>query len=847
MIALTFATLGWWLAQPTQAYAADTTNCPAIQHPEETNVKYKLTFDQHHPDFVEVRQVTRIEVPERQWAPANNLTLSTDSPKHRNAMHCLLREDRKAQTKSSEWHPEWRTTGSPATKQKGVVAVQYESWNLINSPGEFEVGPWDLKVAPGEDWKAVLHSPDALSRVPRKTIEIDPGGLEISDAPGASSANEASRVWIAHGPDSEAKIVPPQHLAPALSRHAPWVGSLGVVSWWVCASAVIALSAWPFLGKKTAGEPENAAARVLATTVLQWAGLSAALGLTLLLLLQPSPSANRWRALIGISSGLALVLLARPWLPSAQGSDEIKKGTKRRTVVVATVSAAAVIGLLVIIAPHLFGLPPNLMPTTQPPPLGIAGLALLDMSMLWLWFTAMAAWAWRFTREGRLGEASITTESEHRLRNITAIGVILAAAAVAVVGCRVLSFELRWERANWMGEASTIFGHDHRSALSQQLVQLSSAGPTWAYAHTWVLSGIALVALLHSSYRLNPKKTLGPEGWDLLLVTGIFAVAVALRGTKFAGSSSAVYGFWLPLNMVVLYATVKAGNRWSVLGRVGQKAANCLTVKKEENCVVAELSTSAGYRQLMEDARRCRDLLRRLHLVDQGREEKTTRRNLEKQLRSLHHWRPSGCSRDCLPDPVSVVDVALSWGPGRHWWNNALKAARWASIFGILPSMVTAWYENAYDIEHWTFTLNSSMGIPDMVGKFLTQEISFAGAGLVLGALWRVLPGERGPVRAFNLFIAWLVPIGLVAALNHGIDRRELALAVLNVVLMLMVLTLTSMWMDTDTFSRERHYWTKRLGLLTSIYQVHGLSGQIAFLTLQAATAVTIWHQIVTM
>ncbi|MEX2981138.1 DUF6185 family protein [Streptomyces sp. C36] len=835
---LTLTTLAWWAAQPTPAHAVDATTCPAVpQHLTNTNVNYKLIFDQHHSDFVEVRQVTRIELPEQQWGLADDLTLSTDSLKYKNATRCLLHEERKAQKKGDGWHPEWRSTGSPATKEKGLVTAQYESWNLINAPGEFEVGPWTITVAPDKDWKAVLHSPDALSGASRRTIEIDPGGMEISDAPEATSAHKTSRVWIAENPDTEATIAPPRHLTPTLSRHTPWIGALGVVSWWVCASFVIALSAWPFLRKRTDNSPENAAAGMLATTVLQWAALSAALGLTLLLLLQPSPGANRWRALIGISAGLSLVLLARPWLPLAQGPDERQKGLRRRTLVVAASSTAATIGLLVIVAPHLFGLPPDLMPTSPPTSLGIAGLALLDMSILWLWFTAMAAWAWRFTREGRLGRPSIENEPDHRLGHITAIGVALATVAAVVVAFHLLAFELRWERADWAGEASTFFGHDHRSALSQQLVQFSSTGPTWAYAYTWVLSGIALVALLHSSSRANPRKSLGPEGCDLLLVAGIFAIAVALRGTKFAGSSSEIYGLWLPLNMGALYVTVKAGRQWSVLGRVDREAANC---------VVAELSTPTGHRRLMEDARRCRDLLHRLDLVDNGRTESSTRRNLEKQLRALHRWRPTGCNRDCLPDPVSVVDVALSWGPGRHWWNNALKAARSASVFGIVPSIVTAWYMYAYDVEHWMFTLNSPTGIPDMVGKLLTQEISFAGAGLVLGALWRVLPGERGPVRAFYLFIAWLVPIGIVAALHHSIDRRELALAVLNVVLMLMVLTLTSMWMDTETFSRERHYWTRRLGLLASIYHVHGLSGQVAFLLLQAGAAVTIWRQIVT-
>ncbi len=853
-IALASATIGWWVAQPAQAQATDRAYCPEIRQPEKTVVKYNLLFDQRHADFVKVQQVTSVEISERQWDFANALTLSADSSEHRDAMQCLLREGRKSKKKFNQWHPEWQSISSQATKEKDLVTLRYESWNLISSPGEFEVGPWTVMVGRGKDWEAVLRSPDALKGASRKTVEVKSGGLEISGAPGASSASKASRVWAMNGSSAEVKIVPPRNLSSVLSRRDSWIESLGVVSWWICSSAVIALSVWPFLekkavgsDKKAVGNPKKAAARVLATTALQWAGLSAALGLTLLLVLQPSPGANRWRALVGITSGLALVLLARPWLPLSQASGGSQNGLKRRIVVVAA-SAAAAIGLLVIVAPQLFGLPSNLMPAAQPPLPGIVGLVLLDMSVLWLWFTAMAAWGWRFAREGRLGKPSIGNEPGHHLRNIMVIGAVLAVAAAMVVVCYALSFELRWERANWIGGASALFDNTRGSALSQQLAELSSVGPLWAYAHTWVLTGVALVALLHISSRLKPQKnSLGPKGWDLLLVTAVFAI-VTLRGVKFAGSSSEVYGLWLPLNMVALYAMVKAGRRWSVLGRMDREVKKCMAEEavEKESYVAAELGTRAGHRRLMDESRRCRDLLHRLHLVDQGRAEGVTRRDLEEQLSALHHWRPTKCSRDCLPDPVSVVDVALSWGPRRRWWKNAIKAARWAAIFGIVPSMVTAWYENAYDIEHWTFTLDAPTGIPDMLWEFARQEIFFAGAGLVLGALWRVLPGERGPVRAFNLFIAWLVPIAVLAMLNHSIDRKALGLAVLNVVLMLMVLTLTSMWMDTETFSRERPYWTKRLGLLASVYQVHGLSGQLAFLVVQVAAAVTIWRQIVT-
>ncbi|MFD8997176.1 DUF6185 family protein [Streptomyces abikoensis] len=850
-----FMAFPWWTAGPAQA--AEATVCPPIRQPEKIDLRFKLTFNQHHTDFVEVRQLTSIDIPAAQWALANDLTLSEDSPKYRNAMRCLLHEKRNAPAKFGTWHPEWHDV-SGATEQQDVVAVQYESRNLVgNTAGQFEVGPWTVDAEPDKDWKVALHSPEVLRGVPRRTVEIDPGGLEISNAPGASSANETHRVWTPPGPDAEASIMRPKHLI-SLSRRDSLVAYLGITSWWIFGSALIAVSAWPFRRKNgdddkaAGGRPETAAARTLAHTTVQWAGLSAALALTLSLLLQLYPATIRWRALIGISSGLALVLFAQPWLPVVEHSDDSGKRLTKRTVL-ATALTAAAIGLLVVVSPQLFGLPAQLMPAASPSPLGIVGLALLEASMLWLWFTAMAAWAWRFAREGKLGGSPAEggrNEPGRHLRRVMVAGAALAVIAALVVLWHVLSFEARWQRANWLGEADSLFGSDHMGILGQQLAQFLFFGPLWTYTHTGVLTVIALVALLHLSSRDGSgakAKSLGPMSWDLLLVTAIFAV-VASRVTKLAGTAGNLYGLWLPLNMLALYALVKAGRRWSTLGRVDRKAMNCLgaNTARGESRVTAELSTRAGYQRLMSDARRCRDLLHRLQLVDHDHAESSTRRALEDQLSELHHWRPAGCSRDCLPDPVSVLDVALSWGPRRRWWRNALNAARWAAVFGVLPSMVTVWFEYASDPDQWALTLDGATGIPDVVWRFVSLEVFFAGAGLVMGALWRVLPGGRGPLRALSLFVAWLVPIGMVAAFSHGIDRRTVGLALVNIVLMLMVLTLTSMWMDTDTFSRERPYWTKRLSLLASIYQVHGLSGQLAFLVMQAVAAVTIWRQIAT-
>ncbi|MEU1827469.1 DUF6185 family protein [Streptomyces abikoensis] len=845
--ALALAAFVWWTAQPAraQARAAESAACPAIRQPEK--LEYKLSFNQRQADFVEVQQRTSIDIPAG-WPLANDLTFGADSDKYQDAMRCLLREEKRPATEFSTWHPEWHTISAATKPRVDVVAVRYESWNLIDSAGQFAVGPWTVDAEQDKDWKVALHSPDVLRGDFQRTVEIDPGGLEIANAPGASSANEAGRMWTTPRPDAEVSIVRPKQLA-TLSHRDSLIAYLGIASWWFFGSVLIALSAWPF--RKENDDNDKAAARTLADTSLQWAGLSAALALTLALLLKIYPVTIRLRALIGISSGLTLVLLAKPWLPLVEHSDDSKKEPTTRHTVFVTAFVAAAIGLLVIAFPQLFGLSTKLMPTAPTPPLAIAGLAVLETFMLWLWFTAMAAWAWRFAREGKLGDSSAGDSrdgSGRHLRRVTATGTALFVVAALVVLCHRLSFDTRWQRANWLGEADSLFGDDYTGILGRQLADFPTFGPLWAYTHTSVLTALALVALLHVRSRAGSgDKSPGPQGWDLLLVAAIFAV-VTLQMSKFAGNKASWYGFWLPLNMLALYALVKAGRRWSMLGRVDRRAKNCLAANaaKGESCVAVELSTEKKHERLMGDARRCRELLHRLHLVDRGHAESTRRRTLENELNELHHWRPAGCGRDCLPDPVSVVDVALCWGPHRRWWHNALNAARWAAVFGILPSAVTVWYEKANDPDHWALTLDQPTGIPDMLWRFVTQEIAFVGAGLVLGALWRVLPGERGPMRALSLFMAWFVPIGVVVAINHGIDRRAVGVALLNIILMLMVLTMTSMWMDTDTFSRERPYWTKRLRLLASIYQVHGLSGQIAFLVMQAAAAVTIWRQIAT-
>jgi hypothetical protein len=134
-------------------------------------------------------------------------------------------------------------------------------------------------------------------------------------------------------------------------------------------------------------------------------------------------------------------------------------------------------------------------------------------------------------------------------------------------------------------------------------------------------------------------------------------------------------------------------------------------------------------------------------------------------------------------------------------------------------------------------------GIPGVLASLIAYQVAWAASGFVLGALWRLLPGRRSPVRAWSLTFAYAVPACLAILFNKAthVGVGNLALLLYSV-LMLSILTLTSIWMDTSTFREERQYWPSRFALLLSVYQTRGFSGHVAWLLAQLAAAVAIWR-----
>ncbi|WEO95518.1 DUF6185 family protein [Streptomyces sp. FXJ1.172] len=843
------AVMLWWGCSPAEARENSSASC-SESGLDTTNTKVDATiqFDEYAKgDYVRIRSDMTVTLPLHQWRLARNLTHSEDSREYRIAMHCLLRG-----SDNSEHNEEWRTQDPVVSFKGDKVHVDYESLAVITNYNEIQLGPWDIKRQGGKTWQVFLH-PHALQKADWEHVDADLGGLHFNDRSGlASSSTEKELVWQHNPPTSiQLEVDLPWQRSWILSYSQSSWSTAGVAAWWVCASIVIALAALRTQRESRAGatgRPSDGPTQA----VLQWAVLSGAVALMLILLNSQKPVSPHGYALVCIAAGLALILVARPWCASALVTDVPRTAKdagatvapaslaaqRRRQAhaVIGSASAVAAVGLLVALAPELFGLPPTLVSKGAPTVSSEIGYVLVGLATVWLWLAAMTAWAWRFGREGALLPAAWTARWDKApVRCAAVVSALLAVVAAGLLAYLVWDSENQWKRVTWLTDQNT--GAKHGQYVSHYLGGFAGTELTWVFSYSWVLTGVALLALLHirarsprpRSGRKREMPALGPEGPDLLLTAVVFAFTAGLQGASLAGNS-AQYSLWLILNIASLFAVLTAGRRWSVLSELGP------------TFYVKRLSTKKRRRALMAKAHEYRSVNHQLELLDQGRVEGVTREQLEGQLHGLRRWLVGGCGQRNPPDHISVLETALAWGPDRHWWANAVHTARLAFCFGLPASAVLLYLKlrDPWDLLQLT---SEPTGIPGVVASLIAYQVAWAAAGFVLGALWRLLPGRRSVVRAWSVTFAYAVPACLAVLLNRFTDV-DFTILLFYSVLMLTILTLTSIWMDTSTFRKERQYWPSRFALLLSIYQLRGFSGQVAWLLAQVGAAAAIYHEV---
>ncbi|MFJ3923883.1 DUF6185 family protein [Streptomyces sp. NPDC090022] len=837
----------------------------------------RLGFEHRGRTHTQVQSDLTVTVPDT-WLHAKDLTLGEESRGYQVAMRCLLRGDalgpsptaseRAEQAKeTAARRAEWRYATPRVTAQGDRITVAYRAFASIKDKGPMRIGPWEIDVG-DKAWRVALRPPGTLKGARWEHVGIQLGDLDFSEvSPEPRSIGKGELVWVRdparRSVDLEVAVDvdPPWQRYFTWSNTWVWLSTAGVVSWWLSASLVLAVAAFRALPRTPSATtrqggraPVPARRQVLGRfwgtydegpqqAVLHFAVLSAAVVLTLLLLQKAIGLPPLQQALVGMAAGLALVLVARPWScpgpadacdPRAEpGGPPDPRPRQARAVTVAATGVAG-LGVLAVVVLSCLG-QWSLAPSPRHRP-GYLWLVLLGLTTLWLGLAAMTAWAWRFAREGGLARKSLIRRWDQApVRWVATVSALLAAAAAVVLSCFWWAQRRDWRRGAWPGERVGV----SQGELVGYLGRLPVAGLRWVYTYSWVLAVIALLALLR--LRIDARRreayggrrvALGPEGPDFLLLAAIFAFVVGLRQVEFA-RSNVLYAVWFLLIMFSFYVISSVGRRWSVLS-----GADVYFLSRV-------FGTDQRRKELLKKAHEYRNRHHEIYLIEHGRANgEPTREQLEEDLTAQGAWlsgRSRGAHRPA--EHYSVVDLALAWGPEFNWWDNARHAARLAFLFGIPATVSLVWLDRIPDYQHWLSVLHEQSGLLEIVAKLCAWQLAWAGAGMALGALWRVLPGRHSPFRALSLTLAYALPVGVGALLSRIADT-EAGYALLHVLLMLTVLTLTSLWMDMATFSGERQFWPTRFGLLLSIYQMRGISVQIAYVLAQVAAAVAIWRDL---
>ncbi|PSM44496.1 hypothetical protein C6Y14_05595 [Streptomyces dioscori] len=812
-----------------------------------------------HDDRTYTKVVTRltVDVPPS-WPLAQDLLLSEDSRRYIKAMACLTRSEQKKQQR--HW-AEWRV-GNPVVVSKGgrvKVVDKAHSW-VDEYRSEIEVGVWSVRTG-AERWFVRLQAPPALAGARWERITVDPGkpGAELVKPKSYAGQGATALVWrfeamrqqkratekTAGEVTEKAKesTVPSVTVWLRPSWQRSWAAQNGrlialgmstVGTWlWTIVVAVLLLAAARSYGARSAVPTSRQ--RGTRRNLIAWAWCVVAVDVMTFAddLINPyvqRRSDNRWLdewILHGHGFALVIVLLL---LAFARPPHRIW-------------SAAGLLALLPLAEmkwPERFDLRPlRVAPMDYVHTASDKALAAQTASaccVMAVTLLAFAAAAWRLATDGQLlPESRQNPGTDRVLRLRIALPAVLGATVVIAV-CAALAHERSWQRASWLSDpVDAAYGNDHRINLLWDAMWSVSNGQDWIVGYTYLLTAVAVLAALrawHISSALSPVDRQGDRAERLLFLT-FFPVGVGLGGGLPLGVTLPT-SVWIPLHMLALYWAVTLFARRSVLAQPLVKSDRPLAVVLGPGVRAELLARARTYRETHAALRR----------LDQGLfgDQPPVRETEERNLSDLHQWPAGGVltAPDRLPPKVSVVDAALALGPRDTWWANGSRAARLALIPGLPAAALTTWVWTVRG-EAWESTLSDQFGFPGMVLVFVYWMVTWAGAGFVLGALWRVLPGRRGAVKAIPVTLAFALPAGLDALLSWFTGESVSNLA-LHVSAMLFVLTVTGIAFDLDTFQGERRYWQSRLGLLLSVYQMRYYSLQVAYLVAQIIAMISIWQ-----
>lgn len=877
---------------PARAAEAPSDGACASARLAGTRVSTSIALQHDERTYSRIVTELTVQVP-RPWPLAEDLLLSEDSPRYIRALSCLVpsepqdhRDDR-LQGRWSEW-----PTGRPVVTSKGDrLKVVYRAHSWVNEYRSFmEVGLWRVRAG-AERWSVRLRVPPALGGARWDSVTVDPG------APGSESATPGHRqgkgttalVWrpweaatAGVGRDVErartgslaalragalgaaASAAIPAPLAEALSGSAR--SGMGRKAVKTPSAPVVAVELRPSWQRSWAAQSD----RLIALGLNHVGGLLWDATMSALLMVaalrhhrRPRLTTGRQRGTLrnlvlwaGIAAALPVLTATNDLLTQYEERrgdghwfDELVAQNHAFALTTAALlfafarptrriwAAAGVLAVPPVVTmawPEAFGLRPERNAwryyASDPALIAQTSAACCVMALTLLGFAAVA---WRLAADGGLFPENRSHPGHDRVLRLRVAGPAVVVATLVIAVCYALAEERNWQRANRLSAPlAPEYGWQHRLDFLWEGMWSVPGGQGWILAYTWMLTSVAALAVLRTWRSPSALSPFDDEA-DRLLLLVFFPLAVGLGGGYHLADALPEV-LWIPLHMLALYGAVTLFRSRSVLAQPFEASQRAF----------ATVAGSGARETLLDRARSYREIHAVLRRLDQGLfagDQPPEREELEERLSKLHDWPASGTSApDRLPARASVVDLALALGPRDDWWDNGSRGARLALIPGVPAAVLGTW---AWTVrgEAWQDTLWYQLGLPDMVLTFVFWLTTCAGAGFVLGALWRELPGRRGPAKAVPVALAFALPVAFDALAGWLTDEGAANMA-LHASVMLFVLTVTGIALDLETFQGERRYWQSRLGLLLSVYQMRYYSLQVAYLIAQVLAMIAIWE-----
>ncbi|MFD7700894.1 DUF6185 family protein [Streptomyces caelestis] len=834
-----FATALLCVLPGATARAADD-ECRAEQL-KSAHVTASARFKHKGEDYTKVEGHLTVKVP-KSWVRSADLLLNGDTERYRRAMRCLLRyPDDPFPYRDTEG----RTKPPKVTVEEEWVTVEQRVVTWVGTLQTRHFGPWSLTVG-NRLWRLELMRPPALDGARWQKVTVDLGGRAARSVSSAPTTGDTTKLTWARGktggkpPEVRVTLQPPASKASAArwSEH-PWY-VFDPLAWLPVDGVFIALL---LVTARTARRAPVSAPRTDAETrttrnllVMGWLVLA----ITVVQMLDDAllaHFAHQGTALfwtdqhrIAVHFGLALLT----------GLALCVFGIPGRTAVLLVIAAT---GYVVAVAcrPEWFALPSRMWLDWDEAPdevrrfrenRAMVAFAGACACVVFVWLVGAAASLLRLWRS----TAAPTAEGP-RGRFPHALLIAMVFVSVAVSAVSVWTAQNLWEHQSWLSRrnADEMYGVRHVATLFNEVRWFPSNWLDWFHGtHFWWWGpSLAILAVLRVRGRAADPAAALPPPADLWTLKVFFVICVAPVVGWYAG-------FPLPLlPLLALWLALVGLLAWGTRRAV-------LYQKLFPGHRLHEVAKESDRRRLLKAARRHRELHAQMRRVEQGQQE-GDRSELEHELDRLHRLPhpspPPGLPNTWirLPPSIGPVELALAWGPRATWWGNACRAAYFAALISVPAVAILTWANHVRGVR-WTDKFLQRFGLVDTVTAAFSMELLWVGAGFTLGALWRVLPGRRGPARASGLALVYAAPV-LVQLGGNWIIDQPFGTWPLELSLTLLVLTLTGVAMDVDTFRGEKRYWPTKASLLLSVYQWRTASVQMAFLVGQLVALVTIWQQ----